>query len=60
MRKMNQLFWQGDCPEIEHHFHAYRGPIHMVVPDGHIVQKCCKCEKTRVVHADHAHEARRG
>ncbi len=45
----------------EHCFHALRGPIFMVVPDGHIVQKCCKCEATRVIHADHAHEGgRRG
>lgn len=38
----------------EHCYHAYRGPMMMVIPDGHIVQKCCKCSSTRTVHADHA------
>ena len=39
--------------EHEHCYHALRGPIWMVVPDGHIVQKCCKCENRRTIHADH-------
>ena len=32
----------------------------MVVPDGHVVQKCCHCLAMRAVHAEHAHEARDG
>jgi hypothetical protein len=47
--------------EHEHCWHAYRGALHMVIPDGHTVQKCCKCEATRTIHMDHAHEdARKG
>lgn len=34
-------------------YHAKKGPIMMVIPDGHIVQECCKCHNTRVVHIDH-------
>jgi hypothetical protein len=40
-------------PEHEHCWHDYRGAIHMVIPDGHLVQKCCKCDSYRTVHADH-------
>lgn len=43
----------------EHCYHAYHGPIHMVIPDGHTVQKCCKCGTTRAIHMDHAHDDRR-
>ncbi len=43
----------------EHCFHVYRGPIWMVIPDGHTVQKCCKCLTTRLVHVDHLNEWRR-
>lgn len=39
----------------QHCFHDYRGPIHMVIPDGHILQKCCRCTSTRTIHVDHAH-----
>lgn len=37
----------------EHCWHAFRGPLLMVVPDGHIVQKCCSCKATRTIHVDH-------
>lgn len=37
-----------------HCWHVFRGPLLMVVPDGHVVQKCCGCATTRVIHADHA------
>lgn len=37
----------------DHCWHAYQGMIHMVVPNGHVLQKCCHCEATRTVHADH-------
>lgn len=39
--------------------HVFRGPIWMVVPDGHIVMQCCKCQCTKTVHAEHAHEHKR-
>ena len=38
----------------EHHYHNYRGPFWMVIPDGHVLQKCCKCPATRAIHGDHA------
>lgn len=52
---MNINEWQKDSKEHghEHCFHAYRGAIHMVIPDGHVLEKCCKCETTRMVHIDH-------
>ena len=34
-------------------FHLYGGPIWMVIPDGHVVEKCCQCNCTRTVHAEH-------
>jgi hypothetical protein len=40
----------------DHCWHAYRGPIWMVIPDGHVLEKCCKCETTRLIHIDHLHE----
>lgn len=39
--------------EHEHCWHAFRGPLMMVVPDGHVVETCCKCHKMRTIHADH-------
>jgi len=39
-----------------HCWHLFRGALLMVVPDGHIVEKCCKCTATRSLHRDHAHE----
>lgn len=43
------------CDEArhEHCFHLFRGPIWMVMPDGYVLEKCCKCEQTRLVHAEH-------
>jgi len=40
----------------EHCYHSFRGPIHVVVPEGHVVEKCCKCHSTRVIHVDHLTE----
>jgi len=40
----------------EHCYHIFSGVIHMVVPNGHILQECCHCGSTRTVHAAHAHE----
>jgi len=39
----------------QHCWHAHRGPIWMVVPNGHILQDCCKCHATRLIHVDHAY-----
>lgn len=34
-------------------WHNYFGPIyHIPIPDGHIVEKCCKCSVYRTVHID--------
>ena len=43
----------------EHCWHPYLGPI-WGVPDGHIIQKCCGCLRTRTVHVEtiHLEEAR--
>lgn len=40
--------------EHEHCFHLFRGVFHMVLPDGHVLEKCCKCQQTRVIHAEHS------
>lgn len=40
-------------------YHRFTGPLLRIVPDGHVVQKCCKCDNTRTVHRDHLHEERR-
>lgn len=50
---MNSYDLQPKEQNHEHCFHAYRGAIHMVVPDGHVLEKCCKCETTRMIHVDH-------
>jgi len=49
-------YYRRKAVEHKHCFHLFRGPIHMVIPDGHVVQKCCTCERTRTVHADHAYD----
>lgn len=38
----------------ECHWHFYSGTLMMEVPAGHVVQQCCKCDATRVVHRAHA------
>ena len=48
-----------DDESHDHCYHKLRGVIHMVIPDGHIIQKCCKCEEIRVIHIDHMHEVDR-
>lgn len=42
-----------------HCWHQHRGPIWMVIPDGHTVQECCKCHAHRTVHVEHIHEQAR-
>jgi hypothetical protein len=46
---------QQKKPSHEHCLHPYRGAIHMVLPDGHTLMKCCKCEHTETKHRDHQH-----
>lgn len=56
MIRMIQRFIDGEkLTQHEHCWHALRGPIWMVVPDGHTVQKCCGCNATRTIHVDHAY-----
>lgn len=42
--------------EHEHCWHLFRGGVMIVLPDGYIVQKCCKCSEARQVHAEHVGE----
>jgi hypothetical protein len=42
------------CKEHIHCWHRHEGPIWMVIPNGHVVQKCCKCPAMRTMHRDHA------
>jgi hypothetical protein len=44
---------EKDC---NHCWHAHEGPYMMVLRDGHILQKCCKCQGTRTVHRAHAND----
>lgn len=44
------------CPATAHCWHDYLGALQMVIPDGHVVQKCCKCSATRTVHVDHTED----
>lgn len=37
----------------EHCYHVHHGPIWMVVPDGHVVIRCCKCGATKLEHREH-------
>jgi hypothetical protein len=43
-------------PAHEHCMHPYRGVLHMVVPDGHVVIKCCECDHMETKHGDHWRE----
>lgn len=43
----------------QHCWHAYQGPIWMVLPNGHVVQKCCHCAASRTIHAEHITDDRR-
>ena len=57
MLKMLENFLVGaplaPLREHKHCYHASTKPIMMVIPDGHVVQKCCKCESVRTVHGAH-------
>jgi hypothetical protein len=62
IRKGEELYRQRriaqGLPDHEHCFHAFHGALLMVIPDGHVVQKCCKCSATRTIHVDHVHDHR--
>lgn len=38
----------------QHCWHLFEGPLWVVLRSGHIVQECCKCGQTRIIHRDHA------
>lgn len=40
-------------PSHEHCLRRYEGVIHMVIPDGHVLLKCCKCDHAEMRHHDH-------
>lgn len=41
------------CCNHNHCLHSHRGPIHMVLKDGHVLLECCKCDYTTTKHIDH-------
>lgn len=43
----------GCCREKDHCLHSYTGPILMVVPNGHVVLKCCQCKCMVTRHPGH-------
>jgi hypothetical protein len=45
----------GQESNHQHCWHAHRGPIWTVIPDGMILQNCCKCQATRMIHVDHTY-----
>ena len=55
-----EMLVSGRKADHEHCWHMHRGPIWMVVPDGHVVQKCCKCPHTRTIHGDHMSDGHQG
>lgn len=36
----------------DHCWHFFRGASYAVLPDGHVVMKCCKCPATDTIHRD--------
>jgi hypothetical protein len=47
---MSKLTSQDTCL---HCFHPYEGPYMAVLPNGYVLEQCCKCEKTRQIHRAH-------
>lgn len=39
--------------EHTHCYHYHTGPLHMVIPDGHVVLKCCSCGSIKTEHGEH-------
>lgn len=44
----------SDDTKHEHCWHLFRGPLMMVMPDGHVAEKCCECQAMRTIHAGHS------
>jgi hypothetical protein len=51
MKKIIASMSKHECKE--HCYHVYRGSFMRVLPDGHVLQKCCSCCSTRTIHRDH-------
>lgn len=43
-----------DKKDCNHCWHLHKGPLMMVIKEGHVVQSCCKCQNMRQVHRAHA------
>jgi hypothetical protein len=53
---LRQMRAEGFSPErlaCDHCWHIHQGPLMMVIPDGHMVQSCCKCKSLRTIHCEH-------
>lgn len=50
----------ASCPTTpnpcDHCWHNQAQPHHMVLEDGHVLQRCCQCGDTRQVHVDYTWE----
>jgi len=46
--------WDNGESVHQHCWHSYRGPILMVIKDGHVLEKCCECGAIRQVHIEHS------
>lgn len=50
MENKRDGFGSSQC---KHCWHIFTGPLLMVVPDGHVVEKCCSCKAMRTIHRGH-------
>ena len=48
---------KNECKE--HCYHLYQGSFMRVLPDGHVLQKCCSCDCTRTAHREHLMDERK-
>lgn len=55
-RYMQKLYESSHTACSDHCYHLHTGPYMRVLPNGHILQKCCHCSDTRTIHRDHAWE----
>lgn len=53
LRMLDNFLTGAPLKEHQHCYHISTKPIMMVVPDGYVVQKCCKCESVRTIHSAH-------
>lgn len=42
--------------ECKHCYHPNEGPLYMVLRDGYVPLRCCKCQQLTTVHRGHVHE----